>query len=205
MKQLLLTSLGLALATSAFAQGTVRFSNVSADLSSPPDRLVRFTSTAPTPWATNNGVVVNFGTASYRAQLYYGASTASEASLVAVSSAPSLFRASTTTAEPGTWAPGNRTLDGFNVGSVVNLQVRVWDAALGSTWELFRANPNFGSVNSGQSAIFQYTIPTDPLAPLSAFTMQGFTGFAIQPIPEPATFALAGLGAAALLIFRRRK
>jgi hypothetical protein len=35
-----------------------------------------------------------------------------------------------------------------------------------------------------------------------------FTGVTLQPvtvIPEPSTFALAGLGAAALLIFRRRK
>lgn len=32
-----------------------------------------------------------------------------------------------------------------------------------------------------------------------------FTGLTLQPIPEPSVFALAGLGAAALLIFRRRK
>jgi len=30
-------------------------------------------------------------------------------------------------------------------------------------------------------------------------------GFVLAPVPEPTTFALAGLGAAALLIFRRRK
>jgi hypothetical protein len=32
-----------------------------------------------------------------------------------------------------------------------------------------------------------------------------FTGLTLQPVPEPSTLALAGLGAAALLIFRRRK
>jgi hypothetical protein len=32
-----------------------------------------------------------------------------------------------------------------------------------------------------------------------------FTGMTLQPVPEPSTLALAGLGAAALLIFRRRK
>jgi hypothetical protein len=32
-----------------------------------------------------------------------------------------------------------------------------------------------------------------------------FNGLVLAPIPEPSTFALAGLGAAALLIFRRRK
>jgi len=32
-----------------------------------------------------------------------------------------------------------------------------------------------------------------------------YNGLVLAPIPEPSTFALAGLGAAALLIFRRRK
>jgi hypothetical protein len=36
-------------------------------------------------------------------------------------------------------------------------------------------------------------------------TATPFTGLTLQTIPEPSSFALAGLGAAALLIFRRRK
>jgi hypothetical protein len=45
-----------------------------------------------------------------------------------------------------------------------------------------------------------------PITPV-AFTYgaTGFNGLVLAPIPEPSTFALAGLGAAALLIFRRRK
>ena len=134
-----------------------------------------------------------------------------EGSLVAVSTAPALFRSSTTTSEPGTWAPGNRTLNGFNIGSTVSLQVRVWDSAYGSTWEAFIANPSSFFAMSGYSCIFQYTIPTDPVAPLTAFTMTGFRGFYVGGpdetrclLPEPATFALAGLGAAMLLIRRRK-
>jgi hypothetical protein len=38
-------------------------------------------------------------------------------------------------------------------------------------------------------------------APLNSANLQ----LALVPVPEPATFALAGLGAAAMLIFRRRK
>jgi hypothetical protein len=208
MKQVILTCVGLALAASAFGQGTVRFSNVSADLAAPPDRLVRFGVGTTNPFGTNNAPLVNFGTASYRAQLYYGASTAAEASLVAVSTSPALFRSSTTTAEPGTWAPGNRTMNGFDIGATVNLQVRVWDSAFGSTWELFQANANNAAGYRGTSALFQYTVPTDPLAPLTAFTMTGFTAFSTSPggiIPEPSTFALAGLGAGLLVFLRRRK
>ena len=53
----------------------------------------------------------------------------------------------------------------------------------------------------GSSALFQVTSVADtlpaPQAPLSPEVNVGL-------IPEPTTFALAGLGAAALLIFRRR-
>jgi hypothetical protein len=35
--------------------------------------------------------------------------------------------------------------------------------------------------------------------------MDNFQGFQVLPVPEPSTFALAGLGLAGLLIFRRRK
>jgi hypothetical protein len=42
-----------------------------------------------------------------------------------------------------------------------------------------------------------------PSFPGTAF--QSFNLYTIATVPEPSTFALAGLGAAALLIFRRRK
>jgi hypothetical protein len=208
MKKLLLTSFGLALATVAFGQGTVRFSNVSADLSSPPDRLVRFGTNLATQgaWTTNSGPVVNWGSHSYRAQLYYGASTATEGQLIPLTAAPALFRSSTTTAEPGTWAPGNRTFVGFDTGATVNIQVRVWDNFYGSTFELGSANGDPANL-IGRSGIFQYTIPTDPLASPAAFVLTGFgvSGpFVLVPVPEPTTLALAGLGIAGLLIFRRR-
>jgi len=202
MKKLLLTGFGIVLAASVFGQGTVRFSDVSADLSSPPDRLVRFGAGTTNPFGTNNAVLVNSGTSSYRAQLYYGASTAPEGSLIPVTTAAAQFRASTTTTEPGTWAPGNRTFVGFDTGATVSLQVRVWDNQFGATYELALAS---GNGYFGKSTIFQYTVPTDPLAPPSAFVMAPFVSFSVTPVPEPSTFALAGLGAAALLIFRRRK
>jgi len=36
-------------------------------------------------------------------------------------------------------------------------------------------------------------------------TFSGMQGFSVSAVPEPSTFALAGLGLASLLIFRRRK
>lgn len=60
------------------------------------------------------------------------------------------------------------------------------------------------SLTRGASTLFQVTLvqnggatPANPSAGLQPFT--------VAPIPEPSTFALAGLGLASLLIFRRRK
>jgi len=116
MKKLILTTLMSAATLAASAQGTVTFANDSGALTSPPDRLVRFAS-ASTPgnvWGTNGSPAV--GT-NFQAQLYYGASTASDGSLIPVTSAPARLRGSTTTI-PGTWsAGGSRTFAGFDFGS----------------------------------------------------------------------------------------
>jgi hypothetical protein len=192
MKKLLITSIMSLTAAVAFGQGTVFFANDSATLSSPPDRLIRFAGSNIPATGTNLQV-----------QLYYGASTADALSLIPVSSAAGRLRASTTTI-PGVWsAGGDRTLN-FAFGTLVNLQVRVWDLADGATWEAALGNANRQGF-SGTSGIFPYQIPATPADPPTAFVMSGFTGFSIVAIPEPSTFALAGLGAAALLIFRRRK
>lgn len=57
----------------------------------------------------------------------------------------------------------------------------------------------------GWSAPFSYTYASSSGSPTS-FSAQNTTWqFGVSPIPEPSTFALAGLGAAALMIFRRKK
>jgi hypothetical protein len=95
-------------------------------------------------------------------------------------------------------------LGNFGFGTVVALQVRAWDIVYGATFEAALANPaNPGSI--GRSAMFTYQIPATAADPVANFFMNGFQGFYIGAIPEPSTFALAGLGAAALVIFRRRK
>lgn len=59
---------------------------------------------------------------------------------------------------------------------------------------VFSIGPNLAT---GQGT----TIGADP----GAGNMQGFQVFSTTVVPEPSTFALAGLGLAGLLIFRRRK
>jgi hypothetical protein len=55
----------------------------------------------------------------------------------------------------------------------------------------------------GHSAAFTMTANAGTSFPLNAGDFM--SAFSVTPVPEPSTFALAGLGSAAMLIFRRRK
>ena len=140
----------------------------------------------------------------YWAQLYYGSANASEMELISVSQAPVPFRSSTTSV-PGTWnasADRIRTLEGFPAGSAVTLQVRVWDATVGSSWEQAMSQ-GFGGTQYGASNPFQYFVQVEGCQPVTCYYMDNLRGFML--VPEPSVIALAVLGAGGLLLLRRRK
>jgi hypothetical protein len=63
-----------------------------------------------------------------------------------------------------------------------------------------------GSSYIGYSAVWsQGTGNPNGTPATSAIQTTGFTGLVLTPVPEPTTIALGGLGAAALLLFRRKK
>jgi len=109
----------------------------------------------------------------------------------------------------GRFSGGNGvTVNGWGAGVTLSYAVVGWSSSLGATFNnawLTKA-PTGGLF--GESAIATGSAGGGPqaLPPLQPFGGTGIpTGFTLTSVPEPSSMALAGLGAAALLIFRRRK
>jgi len=186
MKKLVLFALLSVAAVSAFAQGSVSFDNKVA-FTTPADRFVYKDAVG-----TANGGTLLVGT-QFKAQLYAGA----DASSLQAIAPDAIFRVPSTSS-PGTWSGGSRTVP-FNAGSVITLVIKAWDATGGVTYDQAKASGLF----SGASAPFSYVVPAAG-APTSASFMEGLRAFAVV-VPEPSTFALAGLGILGLVMARRRK
>jgi hypothetical protein len=209
MKKLLLTSAATFLTVAVFGQGQINFNNAAtiAGWNPAADRNVKFDATAASVNAayvaglnvSSNLAGTDLG--SLRAALYYAASTVTDLSqFIAASGASSSFKTSTS-ATAGSWFGGTRTLDNLANGVVGNLVVFVWDTTKA-------ANPLLAAAQTGlygHSAIFQYASPTSSTPAPAEFLPNNLAGFTIGIVPEPSTFALAGLGALALMVFRRRK
>lgn len=198
MKKLIAVAV-LAMATVAgWAQGTVDFRNSGVTFPVVADRLVY----ADTVGGTKL-IQPDDGSSQWVAALFYVAGADGSESAMQQAGSAANMRGPVTTS-PGAWsnagiAEGNtRTLQGVAGGATATLQVRVWDAkAFGSFAEAVA-----GGGMVGASEAWNYTVPTGT-APPSDYYLNGLRAFAL--VPEPSVIALGVLGAAGLLLFRRRK
>lgn len=213
MKKVLITLSLTAFAVSVFAQGTVNYVNSGSGFRAPiygPQAGDPTASVIGNPASTvgNPG-----GTAVYTGALlsgpgfmgqYFAASGADqpEASLVGATTV-NVFRTGNVA---GLMAVTIATFSNIPSASASpgTVQLRAWDNSSGlyPTWADADVAWRAGLIAAGKGTPFNVASfgggTVTPTAPA------GVRSFNIYMIPEPSTFALAGLGAAALLIFRRR-
>jgi hypothetical protein len=193
MKKVVATIVIVATAASCFAQGTVGMANTATTL------VRQYTSASdPTP--------INVPAGQGKVEFLWAPlgtidiglfQTVSNASPVTIT--PLAGRFSTATAV---------TIPGIPAGGIVMGVLRGWSGAFLS----YDAAIQAGLGMAGYSNPFQVDTGDPTAVPagtpgniVNSMPGLGFAGMTLTPIPEPTTFALAGLGAAALLIVRRRK
>jgi len=207
MKKLMVTIALVAAVSLAYGQGTVQFSN-GAFYKISTETTGNSASLAP---AADTAGLFSYG-------LFYGIGESTSLTLLT-----SQFGVNSTVNTGLIASPADNAtplnvvgIPGTTGGEAdVYLQVAGWSASYGSNWQAAETGapngngyfgetpvilgPALGAAVSGPGAvIWQLSSGSNPNL-FHAFTM--FTGI----IPEPSTMALAGLGIASLLIFRRRK
>jgi len=204
MKKTILTLVALSAVASVMAQGTIGFSTRVTGtvvghvygISSEGQKSGNTSGETPAGTQTYLGALLTGS--GFSAQLWGGTQGTLEANLAAIG-APSTFRTGATLG--GTPVPQTLVVPGVPPAGTGTFQVRAWDNLGGTitTW----AQAVTGA-SHGVSVLFDVSNLGDGVLTLPA-DMVNFRSFNLVPVPEPATFVLAGLGAAGLLIFRRRK
>jgi hypothetical protein len=94
---------------------------------------------------------------------------------------------------PGQFLAGSTfTTPGVAAGGTITLEIVAYSGA------------NYAASNyRGHSSVFTMTVADPTGAPNAVGT--AMSGFSVLPVPEPSIFALSGLGAAALMLVRRKK
>jgi len=208
MKKTLLTIAVAALTVSSFAQGTLNVLNsvpgvFRAPIYGPEPTESHIQLSGQSSLGIPSGTTPYGGSplqgSNFTFAVYYGPLGYNPYDLILLTT--TTFRTASGNALPAglIYPQPNVVVPGIPAGGTAMLQVRVWynEGGLINSWAT--------ASTKGASAMFS----SQPLGGGIVFApdMTGWTSFNISgaPIPEPRMFVFAGLGAAALLIFRQRK
>lgn len=215
MKSILLVTLLSCSTTVAFGQGQVQFRNYVTSTTPAIDAPVYFSVSGP---------LLDSSNPLWRAALIGGPTTATVASWRGPGTLQMMFypatdgtttiswvtfRSGTTPpAAPGYVATGlsaARAVPGVDWGGTALVQMVAWQGNF-TTWQDAWSAFQWGypDVLIGMSNPLTLKLPSSP-SDLNATYLWGLNSFAIFPVPEPTTFALAGIGVGALLMCRGRK
>jgi hypothetical protein len=187
----LVAAVGALSAISVMAQGTIDLN--SFDGAAGAGITLRGTNGAPLP--NGYGYIEVWG----------GANAGSLQPIVSVGLSSAIYPVGTGAAGPGAFDAGYGVVNGLGANSNGVFVIEVWNGASSYAGAQGTAGAFWGT--SGTFASTTGTvIPPPPGAPIPG-TLNSLADIQVTmtAIPEPATFALAGLSAASLLIFRRRK
>ena len=199
MKKILI-AIGLAaMVSSSQAQGLINFLNGTTT-------LITLTSNSVVLGSTPAGAP-----ASYRFELFIGpAGTLTDAGFT-----PTGLIATNINTAGRIIGGNNLAIPGAPLGGTRAILIRGWSANLGANWAAALANQGviggyFGSSSIASNFLLggdggSGNVPTSPAFGGASGIQSGFTLTYVPVVPEPSSMALAGLGAAALMIFRRRK
>ncbi|MGZ4961475.1 MAG: PEP-CTERM sorting domain-containing protein [Limisphaerales bacterium] len=175
-KQLAIILTLAAVAVSANAQGFFNFANGASGVNAP----VKET----------DGTTLLSGGGAYKADYYWGAAGVSDPTTLVSGGQAVSFSGN------GIFLGGTQIISGQT--GTVTLQVRAWRASDGATW----AAAQVPGAHAGQGNLIQVALGTGAA---TVPNMVGLQGFNLQVVgPEPATMALALMGAGALFIRRRK-
>jgi len=231
MKKLALTiGCMVAVAGSAFAQGDVNWQSSSTFLIAQTNGTVfsSYVPSAGTAQGTQGNTAGNTTTLYYYALLYSTSSSTTPASLSGFSSWT--FSGLTATNGPGangrlvletTGTPTSAPVNGLPSGTAAAMELVGWSANLGTSWSTvlnelnnwsadYIPNAYFGTSAVGTSITPNSANPGTTVFGSGAGQIDNPSGSPMQldllgTVPEPGTMALAALGGASLLLFRRKK